>query len=787
MMKILYLLILLASLTQLHAQDLPVKTIAVLKESPSPYFDKIVAGFTAHLTEYSGEQYELKIKEFSPRNVSKQEISKLLDQLINDPNIDVIFTAGIASCHIALELTDDERTKPIIAGAIEFSDFENKLITPKGNSRLNNYSFVLVPSRIPNDLAALSDLADTKVIDVLIDASVLPVLTPDLAIKVAAMEKRTGIELRIHPVSIETAKTLPMLAENTTAVYVPVLPSFSRKQRIELFNHLTKKKILHLSMVGKKDVEAGAFATLSPDISKTLHKRLALNIHQTLLGVDTKLLPVMLQLADQLTINLKTAAQMKWSPDYDTSLTANFINKDSYRKAKGMLTLEHVMSWAEKINPDVTAARASWLQSYSDVQIAKAGFRPTANIKGNIGLGGTASPISSLSTPSNSQSVSLGFEINQLLYSHRVYSQIQARTQILSASKFDQQSIILDTMESTAHAYLDALTADALYDIQQENLQLVLENLHLAKLRLDIGASDNTDYLRWQASVASARSDLIAADSNRQISRINLNIKVLSSPQTYWNLKDIPLGDDETYFLNDSLMAVITNQNHFRSFIRFIKEMSSHRAPELRSFDKNLVAQGIVLRERTNRNKKVEVSISATAQQIFADTSITRGGNQSEWMVGIGFTIPVWEKQIQKAESNKIHAGIMQLQAQRTKATYLIQQRALSAAYNMSASHPNMRLSRRARKAAEANYVAILKKYKLGQVGVVTLLDAQSNLLARRQVEATSVYTYLKDIISLQRSIAWFEFTKNKKQISSMTEHFKDYLKTGSIHVRIKK
>lgn len=787
MRTIFCLFIFLATLTKLFALDLPVKTVAVLRDAPSPYFDEMVVEFTKHLSEYSEEQYTLKIEEFSPENVSKPAITKLLTKLIDDPSIDVIFTAGIASCHIAYALPDEQRSKPIIAGAIEFSDFENKLITPQGNSKLKNYSFVLVPSRIPNDLAALSNLANTKEIDVLIDASVLPILTPDLSAKVADMEERSGIKLNIHPVSTQTAKTLPMLTSKTKAVYVPVLPSFSEKQRAELFKSLTKKKILHLSMTGSKDVKAGAFSTLSADISKTLQKRLALNIHQALLGVDTKLLPVTLQLADQLMINLKTAAQIGWSPDYDTSLTANFINKDSYRKSKGALSLEHVMAWAEKINPDVTAARATWLQSYANVQIAKANFSPTANINGRMGLNGTGSRISKFTTPANAQSMSLGFEINQLLHSNRVYSQIQAQTQLLSASKFDQQSIVLDTMESTGHAYLDALTAEALYDIQRENLQLVIENLHLAKLRLDIGASDSSDYLRWQASVASARSDLIASDSNRELARINLNTMVLASPQTYWDLKDITLRDDESYFLNDSLMEVITNESNFKSFISFVKEISSDRAPELHSFDKNLTAQGIVLNERINRHKKVEVSLSATAQQVFADSTLTTGGSQSEWAVGIGFTIPVWEKQIQKAESNKIRAGIMQLQAQRTKATYLIQQRALSAAYNMAASHPNMRLSRTARKAAEENYVAIQEKYKLGQVGVVTLLDAQSNLLARRQVEAASVYSYLKDIISLQRSIAWFEFTKDKKQINSMTQHFKDYLKTGSIHVRIKK
>jgi len=787
-MKTLFsIFILLTSFTQLRALDLPEKTIAIIRDAPSPYFDEMIAGFTTYLDEYSDQQYQLAVKEFRPNNNSRLEISNLLTKLLEDPSIDIIFTAGIASGHIAHALPDEKRTKPIIAGAIEFSDLENKLITPQGYSKVNNYSFVLVPSRIPNDLAALSKLANTKTIDVFIDASVLPILTIDLRSKVAEMEKRSGIELRIHPIDTESAKSLSILPSDTKAVYVPLLTSFTQAQRVQLFKKLTQKKILHLTMLGSTDVEQGAFACLSPDISKTLYKRLALNMHQSLLGVDTKLLPVTLQLADLLKINLATAKKMNWSPDYDTALAANFINEDAYRQAKGDLSLEHVMAWAAKINPDVAIARATWLRSYADVQIAKAGFRPTATINGSIGATGIGNRISVRTSPSNSQSASLGLEVNQLIYSNRLYSQIQAQSKLLSASKFDQQSIVLDTMETTAHAYLDALTAEALYRIQKENLQLVQENLSLAKLRLDIGAADNSDYLRWQASVASARSDLIAADSNRQLARVNLNTQVLSSPQTYWNLKDISLRDDETYFLNDSLMAVITDQAKFKSFISFVKEISTHRAPELRSFDKNLTAQGISLKERQGRNLKPEVSLTASAQQIFADSSLSRGGTQSEWTVGIGFSMPLWEKELQQAESGKIYTGILQLQAQRTKASYLIKQRALSAAYNMAASHPNMRLSRRARKAAEENYDAIKKKYKLGQVGVVTLLDAQSNLLIQKQVEAASVYTYLKDIVSLQRSISWFEFTKSKKQTDSMTNHFKDYLKTKSIHVRIQK
>ena len=773
-------------------RDLPPKTIAIILDQPSEHFDRIIAGFTDALKPLARDQYKLEYLSLQPASNSLADVNKTLNDALDNPLVEVIFTAGMASSHAALRLPAEQRSKPVIAGAIEFSDLDNALVTDEDTSKIQNYSFVLMRSRLLADLTALSSLAKTKKIDVLIEEQIINTLGADLTKNVAAFEEKNDLDLQIIPISPGDI-SLSNLSSNTRAVYVPLLPSMTVEQRKAIFVTLAKKKKINLSMLGPNDVDVGddddigAFACLAPQISETLHRRLALNLHQALLGINTNHLPVLLKLADQLKINLVTARQIGWSPDYDTALSATFFKQDEVIQYSGNLSLEVAMATAARRNPNIKAAKAAWQSTLADVLATNARYSTTANLVGQAGGQSNRDRINPLTTPKYAGSASLGVEVNRLLYSDELYQQIESLSQRSEAAKLDSQSIVLDTVESTAHAYLDSLLAEAIYRIQRANVLLVQENLGLAEIRRGIGAEDNTDSFRWQASLASARSQLISADSSRRSARSELNVQLAADAQKHWDLQDITLEDKQTYFLDGSLGELIANKKQFEGFIRFTRALASANAPEIKSFDYNLRAEGIRMEERKQRHKRPQVSLNAAVRRVFEDSSISTGGTQNEWTVGLGFTLPFLEGDLRDADVSKIQAGIAQLQAQRERAVYLVEQRALVACYNMAASHPAVRLSRMARIASGKNYKNIKEKYYQGQVNIVTLIDAQSNLLSQQQAEANSVYTYLKDTLSLQRAIAWFEYSKSKPQISDFIQHYRDFQKTGSVHVRVLK
>ncbi|MEM7236152.1 MAG: TolC family protein [Planctomycetota bacterium] len=152
-----------------------------------------------------------------------------------------------------------------------------------------------------------------------------------------------------------------------------------------------------------------------------------------------------------------------------------------------------------------------------------------------------------------------------------------------------------------------------------------------------------------------------------------------------------------------------------------------------------------------------------------------RSDSQNEWSVGIGFVIPLFDGR-RGAETGQIRSQVEQLSAQRDQALFLIEQRALAAGYGLGATHPAMLFSRRALKAATDNFEAVQTKYQQGAETILNLLDAQRELLLQKQNEALAGYEYLRDVVAMQRSIAWFEYSKSLDEKGAWSARLKDYL-----------
>lgn len=759
------------------------KVIAIVRDGESEFFDGIITNFTKELERLSEGKYTYRLKDEYNAKYQDGGPLKQLNKALADQEVDLIYTAGIVASHRAAQLPPEKRTKPIVAGAVEFSNLASKFITDSGTSNLPNYTFIMAPRRIQADLEAFRKLANTTSIYAVVDRQVVKVMGEDVEKDLAELHKRLGITLTIIPAGKTAQETLSRIPKGAKAVYIPLLPSISRSERLKITKSLTRQGVMTFSMVGAPDVEAGGFAGLASGNGQAFFRRTAINVHQLLSGIGTDLLPVVLNSYDKLTINLATGKQLGWSPDYDTSLSATFINQYVLQPSTGKLDLQQAMNMAAKLNPDVISARAAQQAAAWQTASLQTSFRPQLSIGGNIGLKGVNDRINPLTTPTHAGSATLGVEVSQLLYSDRICSQIKSQTQVAEAAKYDLESARLDVIQSVANSYLDVLNSEALWQIEKENLLLSENNLQLAKLRRDIGVAEASEVYRWQANVAQAKSLLLQRDSARKIARVQLNSDLAVDRAKNWSLTNITLGDHEFYFMDEATQPLVKDLDGLAKFTSFLQVLAKHRSPEIASFDRTLRAQGILLDERARRNLRPEVSLSAGLSQVIQDAHQVSRDSQTEWTVGLGFTIPLWEGGLKKTEMGRINAVIRQLQAQRQKALFLIEQRALSSAYAMSASHPNMRLSRQAREFSEKNYEAVKTKYSQGAVSIVELLDAQNQLLSLKQAEASATYQYTKDIISVQRSIGWYEHEKTTSQKREWTQWLQNYFRTGSIHV----
>ena len=771
-------LLLLFQALLVSAQDapLPTKTIAIVRDGDSPYFDALIAGFRAELETFADGKYTVEVRDTFNAGKIPAQVPVVLRHALTTPDVHAVYAAGFVSTTAASDLSEDERRVPVVGGAVEFVDFSSELITPGGSSRLKNYTFIQSPRRIATDLERFARLAQTRTIHAIVDAFSFEAVQARFGPKIAAMATRLDVTLEIVAAVDDPVATAASVPEDARAIYVPILATWTPKQRAELFDALTARGMLTFSILGAIDVEAGAFAGLANGKEEALHRRIALNFHQILSGVSTDLLPVSLRADDQLAINMETARRLDWSPDYDTSLAARFFGEFAAPSDGPELTLELAMRLASERNPEVLAEEARWRTAIASTRAVRSTWFPQFSITGQAGAQGVEDRINPLTTFSHVQSAAFGVEIEQLLFSDQLRTRLRAERLQNSATSLEAESARLDAILEAADAFLDALNADKLYEIQKLDLQIVENNLRLAKLRFEIGSADQSEIFRWSASEASAKAALFQQDRLRRTSRVRLNV-ALGAPRTMpRNLRDIEVGDRDLYFLNEELEPLITSHAHFEGFIDFLRMQAADNSPEVEAFEIALKAQKILISERKRRNFVPVVSVTGSASHVVQDGHRARADAQNEWAVGVGFVLPLFEGGRRSAEAAALRSQAEQLSAQRDQALFFIEQRALTAAYAMGASHPTMRLNREARDAAERNFATVQSQYQQGAATVITLLDAQSELLRQRQNEASAGYQYLKDVTSAQRAMAWFEFRKSEAEkrawIRALKQHF---------------
>lgn len=751
------------------APTLPAYGIAVVKDGDSWYFDAVVERLTTELTALAENRYTFEVKTLSAGH-DPVKVRALLRQASADPNVDVLYASGAVATENAKRMSVAERTKPILAGAVQFSDTAG-LISPEGTSSISNLTFITEPKRVTADLALLQRLTNATTLHVAIDRLIYSEFDEFDEAR-AALERSLGVRLSIHTFNPTSAEALSAIPKDAKAVYMGLQPRMSVEARGRLYQGLAERGAMTVTMLGIDDVKLGALAGQAPNNGAAISRRAALNIHQMLQGVSTANLPVYLPVQDQLFINAATAKTAGWSPTYELALEANFINEEAMFHGAPM-ALEESMRRAATNNANVIVAYEEERISQQDALIARSALLPQASIEAIRSGAHFSDKVNTLS-PDYSHAGSYGLQLRQVLFSDELSTSARAQRKSAVASSLDRLSNELDAMDAAAAAYFNVLSARALYHVEKENLRLTQNNLQLSRLRVEIGSAESSEVYRWEQDTARGKATLLQRETDRANAVVAFN-RILGEPrELQWNFADIELADDDYYFLDDQLKNV-KSQAGFIKFGVFMRWQAVENSPELASFDYVLGARGEVLRQKQRRYFLPEIAATAGADRVGSGSELSNTDAEDRLSVGIQLSFPLFEGGKRKADIIRQQASIRQLAAQREGAVQQIEQGALTAYNNLGAAHPNILLSRKALNSAEKNYAAVLDKYSQGAASVLDLLDAQSALVGQKQQAATAVYAYLTQIHSLQRSIAWFEFRKTpaeKAQFRALLKRF---------------
>ncbi len=733
------------------------------------YFDLVASS----LADLSGTEYQLEfVREFNA-DFSLESVENELRRALADPRVEVVFAAGPMATEIAANLPTSVRNKPVFGGFPELSDRRGDLVTEDGKSAVPNFTFAATPQRVSSDLTMLRRLTGAETIHVVMDEGSAEQIRANPT-EVATMSERVGAKLALHALRSSADEALDIIPADAEAAYITVLPRFVDVQAVKLLAGLADRGTFTLTLIGPAGVLAGATASLAADLDRTLARRSAVSLHQLCRGTNTKELDVYVPSQDQLFINSRVADQLGWTPDYETYLSAEFTARPASKNA-APLVFEDAMDMAAENNADARVVREGVNAADADRRIARSALLPRLDLNAEHGVSRIDSRINP-NFPANGHAGSYGVELSQILFDDSFWSGFRAQRRLAEAAEFDALSAELDARAGGGSAYLRWVLAHRLHEIEDSNRALSVDNLRLARLRVEIGAAEPSEVYRWEAEVARARARTQRRLSDREATRSELN-RVMGAPrEARWQPRSIPIRDTAVRFMDKTLAPVVSAEAWSERLHLYFQRLAVERAPELASFDHAIEAQGIILGQKRRAYFAPSVAVQGGVDHVVEGAEDISTDSELQWTAGVSLSLPLFESGRRSADIDKQRALVRQLDAQRQSAVERIETRTRTTIDRMAADHANIRLSRRAVEAAEKNYRSIEEKYSQGAATILDLLDAQSGLLLQRQEAESAVYSYLIGIVDLQRAIAWFESTAEADERAALETDLSDYL-----------
>jgi outer membrane protein len=201
-------------------------------------------------------------------------------------------------------------------------------------------------------------------------------------------------------------------------------------------------------------------------------------------------------------------------------------------------TLEQALSQTYASSPTLNAQRAAVRATDENVPTARAGLMPKVFGQANVGRQWTNAKsagfagIPGTGGRSNIDSYPRGynFSVQQPLFDgFRTPNGIkQAEASILAARANlanTEETVLFDAVQ----AYMNVLRDLALWNLQKSNVNLLNETLRQTNERFKVGDVTRTDVAQAQASLAAARSAMIAAEGQLKLSRAVYQ-QVIGSP-----------------------------------------------------------------------------------------------------------------------------------------------------------------------------------------------------------------------------------------------------------------
>jgi outer membrane protein TolC/ABC-type uncharacterized transport system substrate-binding protein len=723
-----------------------------------------------------------------------QGIKKDLDNLLADEEVDIIVGIGTLVSIISTQKAPFE--KPVIVVGIINPTFQKIPLTEENTSGVKNFTYTTLPFSPERDLEIFQSIFPFGNIGILLSEEIIK--TIPLSEKIEdyfnPAAQKLNTKFQVFAISSDFDNDINNLPDDIDAVYIGTFFNLSKLQIEKLINMINKKKWPSFALGGRSFVEAGALASVSADdVMSRQSRRIALNIEKILEGENPGNIAVLLNYKENLVLNMKTMQKIGFYPRWNILTDSEVIQEDDIEEGE-ILDIYKVINQALLLNYDLKIAEKEVLVNEKEINIARSDLLPQLDVYANGVLIDKKVAENSIGNQAE-RSAYTGADFNQLLYSDRALANVYIQKKLQENQEYVYDQVELDIVLEAATTYLNVLQAITLESIFNENLNISRKNLEIARLRQETGYLSPSDVYRWESEIASARMDVIEAGSNREQAEFALK-RIINMPlKEYIITRDIGLDDTIINLNHERIKKYFDNPAKYLVFRDFFIEDALRDLPEIKQIDAAIAAQERFLTTNKRGHYLPYVGLQANMKYNFyrggagaeiepieipgiGTFEFIREPKKFQWNMGISMVQPISQGGKMNAQTQQARIELTRLQEQKYNITQKLTQQVLSAFSQISSSHPNIRLSRKAAEAADKNFELVQDAYSQGMTSIIQLLDAQNAAISARFYAVNAVYQYMIDGLYVQRAIGKYFVMRTGEEIKDFFTRLDQYMAT---------
>ena len=744
-------------------------TIAVVRDGPMP--EDFSTRVESELRQVAAPDTELNFVR-TPELDGRWDPARAREALraaLDNPDVDFVLALGAG---VSIAAAEVPLSKPVVLTFVQRPDFGAIHEQTNDRSQTENLAFMAIPQLLETDLGSLRRIFPfPETAHLLLPESYIGA-NEKLSSEIQALEEAVGVRIELVPLGDNVSESAARLSVDAVVAFVGRTPQWATSDRRELFEALTARGVPTYGLVGHVDVEAGALAGRTPDISQLVARRAALNLNELIRGGSTDALPVLLDVDPELLVNGRTAMALKYVPTYEALVTARFLYEDVMRKDERRLSFPETLIQANEGNAFLRVSEQAVQTSYHSWKLAKSPLLPQAfaqlqafgrNTRGLEGL--IADKV-----------FNGGLSVRQMIYDDARVTDYKSEGRLYEGSQEGFEVDRLDVLTDAGGAFLNLVLSEILFRVDADNLRLTRDNLELSKVRLDAGYSGLDEVYRWESELNSRQSILFISRANIEEERIALN-QILGLDQFLrWRPEEIDVDPKVFPFLGGGLSGYLSDPQKMDKFREFLVRFAFENTPELSLLQKSLEARRL---QRDQRKRRWYLPVFDTGFQWGYDIARTPDLpdlERTNWMWDIQVAYPIFEGGA-RAEDEKLNVSeVARLEKEIIDARQVIERRVRSSVRAIEGSFPSIGYLNAAAEAARRNFEIVQDRYTEGLVNVTDLLDAQNDHFTTERTARGAQYAFLLDMVALQRAIGWFEDMKTKAERDQLLAQARAYI-----------